>query len=57
MVSEDLPEEHNRVELDPELTDSNGIPAPKVIYRQGENNKKLMAHGREKGKEFYALIG
>ena len=57
VVSEDLPEEHNRVELDPELTDSNGIPAPKVIYRQGENNKKLMAHGREKGKEFYALIG
>ena len=26
-MTEDLPEEHNRVTLDPEMTDSNGIPA------------------------------
>ena len=48
VVSEDLPEDHNRVIMDPELTDSNGIPAPKVIYRQGENNKRM--HRRGPGK-------
>src|SRR4051812_1111311 len=29
---EDLPEEHNRVTLDPVLTDSDGIPAPRIDY-------------------------
>ena len=29
----DLPEEHNRVTLDPVLKDGHGIPAPKIDYR------------------------
>ena len=29
----------NRVTLDPELTDSNGIPAPKITYRLSENSR------------------
>ena len=29
VMSEDLPEESNRVTLDPVLTDGHGIPAPK----------------------------
>ena len=45
VVGEDLPEPHNQVVLDPILTDSDGIPAPKVIYRMSENSLKLMAHG------------
>jgi choline dehydrogenase-like flavoprotein len=45
IVTEDLPEEHNTVTLDPNLTDSDGIPAPKITYRLGENTKKMMAHG------------
>ena len=32
-ICEDLPEEHNRVTLDPVLKDSHGIPAPKIDYR------------------------
>jgi choline dehydrogenase-like flavoprotein len=40
--AEDLPEEHNRVVLDAELTDSDGIPAPKVLYRVGENTRKII---------------
>jgi choline dehydrogenase-like flavoprotein len=40
---EDLPEESNRVTLDPVLTDSDGIPAPKVEYRISENSKKSLA--------------
>jgi len=35
-ICEDLPEEHNRVTLDPILRDSHGIPAPRVDYTIGE---------------------
>ena len=42
VVGEDLPEPHNQVTLDPELTDSDGIPAPKVSYRLSDNSVKIM---------------
>ena len=45
IMPEDLPEEHNRVSLDPELTDSDGIPAPKVQYTISENTAKIIDHG------------
>ena len=38
---EDLPEEANRVELDPDLTDGDGVPAPRIRYRYSENSKRL----------------
>jgi choline dehydrogenase-like flavoprotein len=41
IIAEDLPEETNRVVLDDKLTDSDGIPAPKVIYKYSENSRKL----------------
>jgi len=44
-ICEDLPEEHNRVTLDPVLKDSNGIPAPKIDYTIGDNTAKMMKHG------------
>ena len=42
VIGEDLPEEHNRVELDPKLTDSNGIPSPKVFYKLSSNSRKQL---------------
>jgi choline dehydrogenase-like flavoprotein len=45
VMAEDLPEELNRVELDPEAHDSHGIPAPRVTYRASENTLKMLAHG------------
>ena len=45
VCGEDLPEEHNRVELDASLTDGNGIPAPKVYYTMSENSQRMMDHG------------
>ena len=45
VIGEDLPEAHNRVTLDNVLTDSDGIPAPKISYTMSENSKKLMRHG------------
>lgn len=45
VIGEDLPEEHNRVELDPSLADSHGIPAPRVFYRMSQNSLSMMDHG------------
>lgn len=54
---DDLPELHNRVELDHEKTDDHGIPAAKVTYSLGENSKKILAHARSKVKEGLEAAG
>jgi choline dehydrogenase-like flavoprotein len=54
---EDLPEEINAVTLDPELTDSNGIPAPKINYRLSENSQRMMDHGLARGTEALQAAG
>ena len=51
VICEDLPEEHNRVTLDPELTDSDGIPAPKLSYTLSENSRKMLDHSVARGTE------
>jgi choline dehydrogenase-like flavoprotein len=43
IICEDLPDFENRVELDPDLKDSDGIPAPKLVYRMSENSRRLLA--------------
>ena len=45
VIGEDLPEAQNRVTLDEVLTDSNGIPAPKISYTMSENSNNMMQHG------------
>ena len=57
MIGEDLPELHNQVTIDPELTDSDGIPAPKVTYTMSDNSLKLMAHGMARGEEVMTAAG
>jgi choline dehydrogenase-like flavoprotein len=42
IIGEDLPEESNRVVLDPVLTDTDGIPAPKLLYRVSENSQRML---------------
>lgn len=42
IIAEDLPEYENRVVLDSTLTDSDGIPSPKILYRNAENTRKLL---------------
>ncbi len=44
VLGEDLPEPENRVELDPEIKDSSGIPAPRVVYAYSENSLKMLEH-------------
>jgi choline dehydrogenase-like flavoprotein len=56
-ITEDLPEEHNRVTLDPVLKDSNGIPAPRIDYTIGDNTRKMMAHGIARSKDILTAAG
>ena len=54
---EDLPEEHNRVTLDPVLKDSHGIPAPRIDYTIGENTQRMMEHGIARATEALEAAG
>jgi choline dehydrogenase-like flavoprotein len=57
IIAEDLPEEENRVVLDPVLTDGDGIPAPKIIYRMSENSERLMQFHLKQAKESLEAAG
>ncbi|WP_018897626.1 GMC family oxidoreductase [Rhizobium sp. 2MFCol3.1] len=50
IIAEDLPFEHNRVTIDPELKDADGIPAPKVSYRYDDGMYKLQKFMQEQAK-------
>jgi len=45
VIAEDLPELHNEVTLNRELTDSSGVPAPRVRYTVSKNTRLLLDHG------------
>src|SRR5204863_4891827 len=57
VACEGLPEEHNCVTLDPALTDSHGIPAPKIDYAISENTRLMMEHGIARASEILAAAG
>jgi choline dehydrogenase-like flavoprotein len=57
VICEDLPDPDNRVTLDPELTDSNGIPAPKITYRLGDNSQRMLDHAVARGREVLTAAG
>jgi choline dehydrogenase-like flavoprotein len=57
IIAEDLPEEENRVVLDPVLKDADGIPAPKLIYRMSENSQRLLAFHLARAKESFEAAG
>jgi choline dehydrogenase-like flavoprotein len=57
LMTEDLPEEHNQVTLDPVLTDSHGIPAAKVQYTVSDNTNKMLDHAVERGTEVLEAAG
>ncbi len=55
--TEDLPEEQNRVVLDSELTDSDGIPAPKIHYRISDNTRAILKYSVERMEEVHRAAG
>src|SRR5262249_6020484 len=56
-ICEDLPEPSNCVTLDPDLTDSDGIPAPKISYRLNENSSKMLEHCVARGRQVLEAAG
>ena len=48
IIAEDLPYLHNRVTIDPALTDEDGIPAPKVHYRYDDEMHRLQRFMQDK---------
>ncbi len=57
IIGDDLPESHNRVTLDPELTDSDGLPAPKISYTLAENSRRLLDHAIARSREALEAAG
>lgn len=57
LVAEDLPEESNRVELDPQHTDQFGLPAVKLKYRMSENTERLIAFHTDRMRESLETAG
>lgn len=54
---EDLPEESNRIIIDAELTDSDGIPAPKIEYRISENTQRNLDFTLDRMVEMHEAAG
>lgn len=57
VTAEDLPEPVNRVTLDPVLRDSDGLQAPALHYRVGENTRRALTHGIARASEVLHLAG
>lgn len=57
VIAEDLPEAHNRVELDGERTDAQGLPGVKVHYALGENTRRMLTHGLEMSRRVFEAAG
>lgn len=57
IIAEDLPEEHNRVELSTDLVDAHGLPAAKIHYKTSENSRRLLAFHVERAKESFLAAG
>ena len=57
IIAEDLPEEHNRVVLDPVNTDRQGVPAAKIVYRMNQNSYDLMHFHEARAKESLEAAG
>src|SRR5262249_889444 len=56
-ICEDLPEAGNCVTLDPDLTDSDGIPAPRITYRLSENSTRMLEHSAARATEVLRAAG
>lgn len=57
IIAEDLPNEANRVVLDPELYDADGVPAPRIVYETSENSRRMLAFNVERAKESLLAAG
>jgi choline dehydrogenase-like flavoprotein len=56
-ICEDLPEEKNTVTLDSTLTDSHGIPSPKITYTISDNTNKMLKFSIDRATEILKAAG
>jgi len=56
-LGEDMPVADNRIELDPELRDQHGLPAPLIHKHWHANDRALTAHALEQGEEIFRALG
>lgn len=54
---DDLPENSNRVELDSNRSDSDGLPGVRVFYKTGENSRHSLNFGIDKAKQVMLEAG
>jgi choline dehydrogenase-like flavoprotein len=57
VMGEDLPETVNEVVLDPDLSDTHGIPAPLVRYRLSDNSLRMLDYGVARASEVLQAAG
>jgi choline dehydrogenase-like flavoprotein len=57
LVGEDLPQETNRVTLDPKAKDAHGIPVASVHYDDHPNDVAMRNHAYKQGSAVYRSIG
>ncbi len=57
IIAEDLPDERNRVVLDPIGTDEQGLPGARLEYKLDANSRALVAFHQEKAKESLEAAG
>jgi choline dehydrogenase-like flavoprotein len=57
ILAEDLPDEANRVELHPELTDADGIPAARIVYRTSASVRRALDHSVAQASEILRDAG
>ena len=55
--AEDLPLYENRVELDPERTDTSGLPGVRLHWDLHPNDRRLVEFGMERARELAAAAG
>lgn len=57
IMCEDMPDPDNRVMLSPDLTDSSGIPAPKIIYKTSEDSRRNLDWNVEQAAKLFRDAG
>lgn len=57
IVAEDLPVHDNKVTLSSSMTDSSGLPAPKIEYRADENSKAMLEFHTARAAESFMAAG
>jgi hypothetical protein len=57
VLCEDLPEEHNRIVLDPDRADADGVPGVRVEYRLSENSRRMLAFMVDRATESLEAAG